>query len=82
MTLRLEVARRARRARGARQRRRRADRALLDRIFEPYFSTREGGTGIGLYMSRQIVERSLGGAITVANVGAGAEFRIVAPLAE
>lgn len=55
--------------------------AIVDRIFEPYFSTKEAGTGIGLYMSRQIVERSLGGRIEFRNVEGGAEFTVRTPLA-
>jgi PAS domain S-box-containing protein len=55
--------------------------ALLDRIFEPYFSTKEGGSGIGLYMSRQIVEKSLGGRLEAKNVEGGAEFTVLTPLA-
>jgi signal transduction histidine kinase len=54
---------------------------LLGQIFEPYFSTRPGGTGIGLYMSRQLVERSLGGRLEVRNLEGGAEFSLLAPLA-
>jgi PAS domain S-box-containing protein len=53
----------------------------LDRIFEPYFSTRESGTGIGLYMSRQIIEQSMKGRILARNAGAGAEFTVLVPLA-
>ena len=53
----------------------------LDRIFDPYFSTRPSGTGIGLYMSRQIVEQSLEGRILVRNTGDGAEFTVFLPLA-
>jgi PAS domain S-box-containing protein len=56
--------------------------AMLDKIFEPYFSTREGGTGIGLYMSRQIAERSLGGRLEATNVDGGAEFALFTPLAQ
>ena len=51
---------------------------VLGRIFEPYFTTKEQGkgTGIGLYMAKNIVEKSMNGSVTARNVGAGAEFRI------
>jgi PAS domain S-box-containing protein len=55
---------------------------VVDRIFEPYFSTRGGGTGIGLHMSRQLVERSLGGRIEACNVDGGAELSVFVPLAK
>jgi signal transduction histidine kinase len=56
--------------------------ASLERIFEPYFSTRETGTGVGLYMSRQIVEQSLNGRILVRNEAGGAVFTVQLPLEE
>ncbi|MFA7242937.1 MAG: ATP-binding protein [Sulfuricellaceae bacterium] len=54
--------------------------AVMERIFDPYFSTKEAGTGIGLYMSRMIVEKSMGGRIAAANVADGAEFTVSFPL--
>ncbi len=54
--------------------------AIFQRLFEPYFSTKEGGIGVGLYMSRQIVERSMGGRLEVRNVEGGAEFSVLTPL--
>ena len=52
---------------------------VLDRLFEPYFSTKEGGSGIGLYMSKMIIENSMNGKISVRNVPQGAEFTISMP---
>jgi C4-dicarboxylate-specific signal transduction histidine kinase len=50
----------------------------IERIFDLYFTTKEssGGTGIGLYMSRNIIERNMGGKLTVSNMDNGAQFRI------
>jgi signal transduction histidine kinase/tRNA A-37 threonylcarbamoyl transferase component Bud32 len=50
--------------------------AALERLFEPYFSTKEGGTGIGLYMSKMIIERSMAGRIEARNEGEGAVFTL------
>src|SRR6185369_1533682 len=52
----------------------------LSRVFDPYFTTRRTGTGIGLAISRNIVE-GLGGRITVASQPErGTEVRIELPL--
>ena len=55
---------------------------VMSRIFEPYFSTKEakGGTGLGLYMSRKIIEKHLDGTIRAENSGGGARFTLCIPL--
>jgi two-component system nitrogen regulation sensor histidine kinase GlnL len=49
------------------------------RIFEPFYSTKDGGTGLGLYVSKGIVERH-GGTITVGTGRGGSAFTLVLPL--
>lgn len=53
---------------------------VLPHIFEPYYSTKEGGMGIGLYMSKMIAETSLNSRIEVVNQGDGAMFTIITPI--
>jgi len=51
------------------------------KIFEPYFTTREDsdGTGIGLYMSKIIVDKNMKGKLRVRNTKDGAKFGIHIP---
>ena len=54
----------------------------LDKVFEPYYSTRPGGTGLGLPMVRRIVQEH-GGSIEVhSEVGRGTRFTIHLPAAD
>lgn len=51
------------------------------KIFEPYFSTKDDsdGTGIGLYMSKVIVDKNMKGKLKVSNTKKGARFAISIP---
>jgi len=53
---------------------------VLPRIFEPYFTTKEEGSGIGLYMAKMNVEKNMHGSIGASNTETGARFVISVPL--
>ncbi len=60
------------------------EESAMERIFEPYFTTKHTakGTGLGLFMSKMIIEKGLSGSIEAVNRGDGACFVIRIPLAE
>jgi signal transduction histidine kinase len=51
---------------------------IVDRIFDPYFSTKEQGkgSGVGLYMSKLIIENSMKGSLYAHNLQGGAMFAV------
>ncbi|NQY93576.1 MAG: HAMP domain-containing histidine kinase, partial [Campylobacteraceae bacterium] len=51
----------------------------LDKIFEAYFSTKKSkkNSGLGLYISKMIVEQNLNGVLSVENTQEGAKFTII-----
>jgi signal transduction histidine kinase len=52
----------------------------LDKIFDAYYSTKSGGTGLGLAMARRVI-REHGGQISVTSeIGKGSDFRIELPV--
>jgi signal transduction histidine kinase len=53
----------------------------LDRLFEPYFTTKEGGTGLGLALAHKIIQEHGGRLGVESRVGLGAVFTVTLPVA-
>ena len=53
---------------------------LLPRLFDPLFTTKEHGSGFGLYTSREIVEAHQGQITATSVLGKGTTFTIVLPV--
>lgn len=58
------------------------DESIQEQIFEPFFSLKEhdGGLGVGLCLSKIIIENSMGGSLLFENCDSGAMFNIHLPL--
>jgi len=54
--------------------------ALLERIFEPLYTTKPGGTGLGLYIVREILVAHGGGVMVESMEGLGATFTFTLPV--
>jgi nitrogen fixation/metabolism regulation signal transduction histidine kinase len=55
---------------------------IIDKIFDPYVTSKKDGTGIGLYMTKVIIEKNMEGRLKVFDIDDGAEFVMELKLVE
>lgn len=55
------------------------DESIIKSIFQPYFTTKKDGTGLGLYMAKVIIEDKMRGTISVKNDDENVVFTIKLP---
>jgi signal transduction histidine kinase len=53
----------------------------LDKVFQPYFTTKEAGIGLGLAITERIVKEHGGSLEVESSVGVGTKFTVRLPLA-
>jgi signal transduction histidine kinase len=53
---------------------------VIDKVFQPYFSTRRGGSGLGLPTTRRIIEEHGGHIAVHSDLGRGSDFSIILPV--
>ena len=53
--------------------------AFIDRVFEPFFTTRDDGTGYGLYLAAELIKEQSGRLTVRNNSDRGATFTIWLP---
>ena len=56
------------------------DAEQQERIFEAFYTTKPGGTGLGLAVTKTLLEK-MGAAVECTNGSSGARFRVVLPAA-
>ena len=60
------------------------DSSIIDKVFDPYFTTKEKsqGTGIGLYMSKQIMQKVFNASISVVSQADTTTFNLTIPFSD
>jgi len=53
---------------------------IIDKIFDVHFTTKEDGSGLGLNISKNMIEEHMNGSLEVENIDSGAKFTIKLPI--